>query len=55
MSAKKKYFIIDFMHLIHQAFQILSTFSNQRHYPHIHSQRLIFLTFIVRFHPLHCH
>jgi len=40
MSAKKKYFTIDFIHSIHQAFQILCTFSSQCHCPHIHSQCL---------------
>ena len=40
MSAKKKYFTINFKHLIHKACQILSTFTNRCHCLQLHSQCL---------------
>ena len=43
MSAKKKYFTINCIHLVHNACQILSTFTNQCHYLHLNSV-FIFLT-----------
>ena len=39
-SAKKKYFAINFIHLIHKARHILSTFTNQCHCLNLHSQCL---------------
>ena len=47
-SAKKKYFTTNFTHLTHKACQILSTFTNHGHCPHLphtHSYS----------HLLHCH
>ena len=38
MSAKKKYFTINFIHLIHKACQILSILTNQCRYHHLHSR-----------------
>jgi len=38
MSAKKKYFTINYMHLINKACQIVSTFTNQYHCVHLHNQ-----------------
>ena len=38
--AKKKYFTINFMHLKHKTYQILSTFTNQCHCLSLHSQCL---------------
>ena len=38
--AKKKHFTINFICLIHKACQILSTFTNQCHCLHFHSQCL---------------
>ena len=40
VSAKKKYFTINYVHLIHEACQILHTFTNQCHCDHLHSQCL---------------
>jgi hypothetical protein len=40
MSAMKKYFTIYFIHLKHKSSQILSTFTNQCHSFHLHSQCL---------------
>jgi len=39
-SAKKKYFIINFTHLTHKAYHILSIFTNKCHWFHLHSQCL---------------
>ena len=40
MSAKKKYLIINFIHLIYKAHQILPTYTKQCHCLHPHSQCL---------------
>jgi len=40
MYAKNKHFTINIMHLMHKACQILSNFTNQCHYLHLHSQCL---------------
>jgi len=37
MFAKKKYFTFNFIHIVHKACQILSTFSNQCHCLHLQS------------------
>ena len=37
---KEKYFTINFIHLIHKVHEILSTFTNQCHFLHVHSQCL---------------
>ena len=39
-SAKKKYFTINYKHLIYKAYQMLSTFTNRCHCLHLHSQCL---------------
>jgi hypothetical protein len=44
MSAKKKYFTINFIHLIHKACQIVFACTNQFPQLHLHSQCLHFLT-----------
>jgi len=44
MSAKKNYFTINFKHSIHQASQILSTITNQRHSLHFTVSAFISLT-----------
>ena len=44
MSAKKKYFTINFTHLIHKTCKILSTFTNQCHCLHLTVSAFIFLT-----------
>ena len=38
MAAKKKYFTINFIHLIHKARQILSAFTNHCHCHHLHGR-----------------
>ena len=40
MSAKKKYFTTNFIHLIYKAHQILPTFTKQCYCLHLHSQCL---------------
>jgi len=40
MSAKKKYFTINFIYLLQKAYQILSTFTNHCHCLHLHSKGL---------------
>ena len=40
MFTKKKYFTVNFIHLIYKACQILSTFTNQCHFLNLHSQCL---------------
>jgi len=40
MFTKKKYFTVNFIHLIYKACQILSTFTNQCHFLHLHIQCL---------------
>ena len=44
MFDKKKYFTINFIHLVYKARQILPTFTNQCHCVHLHSQWLHLLT-----------
>jgi hypothetical protein len=41
-SAKKKYFAINFIHVIHKACEILFTLTNQCQCLHLHSQCLLF-------------
>jgi hypothetical protein len=43
-SGKKKYFTINFIHLIHTACQTLSTFTNQCHCLRLHSQCFLLKT-----------
>jgi len=45
MSAKKKYFTINFIYLIDKACQILSTFTNQFLCLHLHIHAFIFLSY----------
>ena len=40
MSSKKKYFTVNYIHLINKSCQILSTFTNQCRCLHLHSQCL---------------
>ena len=51
---KEKYFTINFVHLIHGACQILSTFTAQFHCLHLHSQCLPHSN-SEHSHPFHCH
>ena len=44
MSSKQKNFTINCIHLLHKVCQILSTFTNQCHCLHLHSQCLHLLT-----------
>jgi len=44
-SAKKKYFTVNIVHLIHRAYHMLSTFINQCHCLHFTVSAFIFLTF----------
>ena len=54
-SAKKKYFTINFIHLIHK-FTIVSSFTIHCHCPHLHSQCLHLPdTHSWHSYPLHCH
>jgi hypothetical protein len=56
MSAKRKYFTINFTHLIRKGCQILSSSSNQWHHLHLHNQ-CFHLSHTSAYHsdPLHCH
>ena len=53
MSAKKKYFTINFTHLLHAACHILSPFTNHCHCLHLHSQCL-HLPHSLHSNPPHC-
>ena len=51
-----KYFVINYIYLIHTARHILSTFTNQCHCLHLHSQfPHLPHTLSYHSHPLHCH
>ena len=56
MSAKKKYFNINFIHFIHKACHIPSACTNQCHFLFVHSQNFhLPHTNFYHPHPLHCH
>jgi hypothetical protein len=42
MSAKKKYFTINFIHLIHKACQTVPAFTNQCHFLHLPNIPILF-------------